>query len=595
MRRQATLTTYLSPILLLAFLAGCGGDFTASSSVPPEESSSFQDDGQNDDRETGEWMLSPVDGNTFSTPKRQGAELKVELVTANGETRSGETVRFALGNGEADADLGSRRVSTDEAGVAAVQFRAGSTLNTYTVVASHPEAEDLELHVEVVPLPKGNLAVTVSDANTDPVSLETIQIRMYPKAELTCDQFDGLDDPAGATYSRRIPSASDAANFEKLAPNSEWTAVAHGYGASGKALAAGCQGAVSVDPGATKDVTVPLELLRLDPEGTYQVTSHWDLTSTVNVEVPGGDMVTKIVDIVAEPVGGIFDKISDFVEDKTNSIVAAIVEHSDTAKTIKNEIDKRIENNGVLTNLRAAGRGLKEAINNLEVHSELQVDQAANDGSLTGTHTWKTAYVYYRAECGNKADPSCGRRELTLQSDQEGGLSDEFQGSVESFNQLKVGEHTIRVDVGHILVETLEKLIIPEMTDGAASTLEGAVKHWFDCEGMAQDLKDDGTLCVAGRCLAKSTVANACNSSISWAVDTDDFIQNLLNHKATITMKGPGTLAVPNDRGVIETIDEGTFDATVQKVGQTATSSVQADWSAKNMSVVDSDDGNRGN
>ncbi|MFB6374156.1 MAG: hypothetical protein ABEN55_13825 [Bradymonadaceae bacterium] len=555
MRPTIDLAKFLSPLMAIGLLGGCS-EFMATSPT------------------------QPVDGNTFSTPKRQDAELNVELVAPDGDTQSGETVEFALKSDRADADLGSRRVTTDRGGVASVQFRAGETLDTYTVVASHPQATDLELHVDVVAAPKGALTVTVSDAGLDPVSLERTRVRMFPADDLSCDAFSGLDELEGATFDRRIPSTSDRASFEDLAPESSWTAVAHGYGASGKALAAGCKGGISVTPGESRDVTVPTELLRLDPEGRYDVTSHWDLGSTVAVDVSGEDMIGQIVGIVTEPASGIFGKIANFIEDKTNSLVASVVERSETARKIKNAIDRRLSN-GVVGNLRATGRGLKEAMNNLEIHSELRVGPVDTDGSLSGTHVWKTAYVYHRADCDQNAPPSCGRRKIQLQSDRSDGLRDRFDGRVASFDQLHVGEHTIRFDVGHVLVKTLEKLIIPEMTDGAASTLEGAVKHWFDCRGMARDLRQDGTLCVAGQCLSASTVESACTASISWAIDADDFVRNLLNHKATITMAGPGTLSVPNDRGTIETIDEGTFDATVRKVGQSATSSVKTDWSGK--------------
>lgn len=581
MRHMTQIKQIVALMAVGTFVVGCGDFQSGQTSAEPK--AGFAED-QPDQPDQGEWMLSPVDGNVQTVPRGKTAQLKVELVDPDGKTRADETIDFEMvESSAAGSKLASQFGVTDDKGIASVEFRAGTTLSNFEVKATHREADPATFDVEVTPLPKGHLAVTFNDAGTDAAPLGAVDVSLYPKEQVDCSNFDGLAKLGMAPRQRRVPDTSKRALFEMLEPNSTFTVVAHAFGPGSRPLAAGCRSEVDTVSGKTKKVRVDLGLLPLDPQGTYDVQSTWDLTSAVGQQAPAGEKINKIVEIFADPAQSLIDRFGKEIEEATSSLIAMAIKNSSVAQKIKNEINQRIQQNGLLDKLNKVSDGLKQTVSNLEVESQLTVQSPEEDGQVGGKDVWKTAYVYYKANCGPNASPDCGRREVELTSDQSGGLESSWTGRVKEYNKLDIDPHTIRVDLGHLLVEVLQKVVVPELTNGKANTIEGAVKHWFDCQGFAQNLANSGQLCAGGFCVPQSTIESACTATVGNAFDYKKIVAENLAVKMTLEVGGNGTLSKLNSNGKVAEIVDGTFQgwARTQVAGNTAP--VKATWSGERV------------
>jgi hypothetical protein len=559
------------------FAGGCSdfiGSGTASSGFTNEQP----------DRSDGKWMLAPVDGHQLTAPRGKSIRIGFELVDPNDETRADEVINFELtDNAGSDASLASELATTDDSGVATVQFRAGTTLDTVTVQANHRETAPTALNVETKPLSEGNLSVTVEDSQASPAKVGAVDIRLYPADQFDCEEFNGLADMPAPERTQRIPTVDERALFETVAPNTDMTAVALGRGRQADHLAAaGCQSNIEASPGETETAEVRLDELPLDPQGTYKITSFWDMTKVVDGTLPVvGTRISKVIDAVADPAGAIFGKVRTYIEDNVSSIVAFAVDNSETARKIKEAIDRRVQQNGITDKLNKVSEGLEQAMTNLEIRSTLTVGSRDETGEVMGNDEWRVAYVYNRDQCAADAPPECGRTEIPLQSEQPDGLSANWTGRVNHYHELTVDEHTIRLDLGHLLSQVLTKAVIPRLTDGNATTLEGAVQHWFDCAGLAQSLVSNGDVCAAGVCIDQSTVESACTTAITKTFDYEQLLADQFAIQAALEVSSTGTLDELSDQAKVQKITDGASDAAVRTIGGNATAPAKGTWTGE--------------
>lgn len=532
------------------------------------------------DTEKERWVLSVVDSNTVSLPKGTTEEIKVQLADPGEGVVSEETVVFKVpGDKSGSSSLAERRATTNADGIASVTFRAGLDLETVAVRADHYRADGVDIYVEVTEPADGSLRVEFAEPRRDGGDLHTTQVGLHPSHEFSCSTFDPLAEREEAPRNQIAADPSKRVTFSELDPESTYTVAVRAENRTGLRAAAGCRDGVEIPAGAEGETTIDLSYLPLDPSGTYDLASTWDLTSFVEAEELFGESTANLIDFAADPTQALFDSFTDKLEEWTSRTVALAVEHSSIAADIKGAIDDRLRENGLPEKLRNSASSFRETIKGLEIRGRLEVSERKRDAKITGSQVWETAHVQPSEDCSSD-DPACRQYAIELQSDVEGGLAASWEGRIEGYNELVMNEHTIRIDAGDLATQILEKVVLPRLTDGAATTFEEAIHYWFDCDELAGNISEKGTLCVSEHCIPESTVASACNAMVDTSIDTEKFVDGLLDVTVAFEVEGDATMTTRNARDEVETIERGSFGGSIRTIGNHTTAPAEARWSA---------------
>ena len=482
-------------------------------------------------------------------------------------------------SGPASGRLSATRSITNQDGLAEIRFNAGDQIADFTVTAQFSDIEPVTFVLSVLEPALGALLVRTVNPEAHLYDVSPIEIALYERATFRCEWFERGERPAGAMGTVELFDTSESAHIEALDSTLTYTIVATGFGDLGEIAATACVDEISVSQGRTSEVEVVLELLPLGPQGTYELTTHWDFSEAVS---ESGDIGSTLVDALAifeDPGAALteyaLDALEGAVTDWVGDLAGLFILSTGLDVLIADEINATIDANESLRNLFSLGCDLRRMITRLEVGSLLEVGKLGSDLELVGTDTWTSVGVCdftpdpdFEVGACDEA-PDCERVGLSV--DDLAGEPDSaerqpfvghWRGTVVDYNQLVIGEHALDMNYGALIMEVLESIVLPALTgEEGRVTLTDYMLDAIDCDSLAESITGGAPICM-GVCVETDDLAGFCEGAVSIVFGTmvEGFMSDLSLDAVVTVEHGVATLVNDDTDLEVERLLEGHFD-----------------------------------
>lgn len=484
-----------------------------------------------------------------------------------GEPMEGERVSFAIVEEESvAARLQSANVDTNADGLAGQRLSAGATPGRIVVRVFSPCANSIDIEIEVLELPTGNLRVAFNYPFRDLYDVAPIDVRLYLADEIRCSEIVRGEVPAGEVYEAEARDTTSSVTFEGLLTDTEFTVLAVGRGEWGERAAHGCADSVFVREGRTQDLTVDLFLIPLDPVGDYDVLSHWDFRDAIAESGEVGQMIVDILDIFENPGRGLLDFVMDLVEDFVGGIISVAIDFfldiTGLDDVIEDAINGLIDSSPFLSDIVTIGRDLRAIIAELEVISELNIGKLGSDYEVFGVDKWLGLALYWRLGCEEADGPDCGRIPVVLDSVDLGLLRGDWTGRVVGYDRLDIDRHPIDFEYGRLILYVLEYLVLPAITgDPGPVTLRDLMSAILNCAGIGDAIAGDGDcICALGACICDDDIEGFCDDFIGLVFGPlfRGFVEGL-SFDAVLDIRGSATMINRDENLAVDALVEGDY------------------------------------
>ena len=479
-----------------------------------------------------------------------------------------ERLRFVIVEEESVAGrLSSENVRSNADGLAAVRLSAGATSGNIKVRVFSPCANSIDIDVEVLELPTGNLRVGFNYPFRDLYDVAPIDVRLYIADEIRCSEITRGEVPPGEILGAEARDTSATHTFESLPVDQEFTVLATGRGEHGERAAHGCADSVFVRDGRTNDLTVDLFLIPLDPVGDYDVLSHWDFREAIAESGEVGRMIVDILDIFEDPGRGLLDFLMDLIEDFVGGIISFAIDFfldiTGLDDVIADAINGIIESSPFLSDIVTIGRDLRAIIAELEVIEELNIGKLGSDYEVFGVDRWTGLALYWRLGCEEEDGPDCGRIPIELDTVDLGLLRGDWTGRVVGYDRLDIDRHPIDFEYGRLILYVLEYLVLPAITgDDPPVTLSDLMSSIINCDGLGDWIAggDGDCRCALGACICDDDIEGFCEDFISLVFGPffRGFVEGL-SFDAVLDIRGSGTLVNVDENLQVDAITGGDY------------------------------------
>ena len=530
----------------------------------------------------------PSVGNAYLLVANGGAERPVALGTTtplevilierlSGEPVGQQEIRFEIVEGEEYASLASRASQTDDDGLGRVDLRVGQAEGTMRIKVTHASANDLEFTLTVQPRAAGDVEVSFVNSAPSIMQLQQIDVRLHDASDFSCNEFLPLRLQPETDQFYTVPTVREKVDFVGLDAEKKYVVTGIARGSRLQIAAGGCVDDVRVAADDVTKVEVGLALIPLNPVGRYDVTSNWDFTEAVAESGPVGATIVSVLNIFIDPGQAIYDGIIDLVDYAVGGLIGGAINTflnlTGLDDDFKDLINDAVEDNDTLRQVRDAGRDLRSVIANLEVTSELVIGKLSSSYEFTGTDNWLGVTLYWRWNCDANAPPECGAIPIVAEDGSDfanlGVLSTVWNGRVVAYDQLQIDTHPITLRYGRLIIYVLEKVIIPQLTNGNATSLSEAFAYWIGCDSLATRITgSDGEICALGACVRDDQIAGFCTSTVTTLFGFADAAITNLEFDIGLTVGGEGKLIEIDSDGFVDKIEEGIYSGTLS-VGST--------------------------
>lgn len=552
-----------------------------------------QADGQNN-----AYLMVPTAGTDIAGEVTGDVELGVMLYDrSSGEPVENAPVQFDVSD-EEDEDplsLTAGQVYSDEQGVAAVEAFLGTQEGTWEVEATNSSSNSVTFEVQILPAETGDLEVELVHPAPGIMDLSDIDLRVYRASHFDCNWFEPLltqdEETVADAYT---PFVGDSVTVENLSVNNAYVVTAIARGEQGQIAAGGCMSSVIVQADQTTDREMILQLIPLNPAGTYDVLSHWDFTDALADAGPAGSVIVTVLDIFENPGQGIYDEIINLVGELVGGLISATIDQflsmTGLDTQLQNAINNFIDDSDGLSAVRDAGQELRQVVANLEVHSELSIGKMAQDFEFRGQDNWLGLTLYWSGLCeDNDPDPDCDAIELKAEQDGEfadlGVLSSSWTGRVAAFDQLQIDQHAVSLRYGRLIRFILNDVMLPAVTDGNANSMSEAFSYWFGCDSIVGTIISGDEVCAFDYCLEADTVEDFCETAVSTVFSFADILIDSLEYDMGLRLGGEGRLIEETSDGLVDRIEDGVFEGYIDDGdGSGTTSSFSATFEAQRAS-----------
>ncbi len=490
-----------------------------------------------------------------------------------------ERLRFAIVEEESvSGRLSSENVRSNADGLAAVRLSAGATPGVVKVRVFSPCANSIDIDVDVLELPTGNLRVGFNYPFRDLYDVAPIDVRIYLADEIRCSEISRGEVPPGEMLGAEARDTSATHTFESLPVDQEFTVLATGRGEHGERAAHGCSDSVFVRDGRTNDLTMDLFLIPLDPVGDYDVLSHWDFRDAIAESGEVGRMIVDILDIFEDPGAGLLEFLLDLVEDFVGGNISFAIDFfldiTGIDDVIADAINGLIESSPFLSDIVTIGRDLRAIIAELEVIEELNIGKLGSDYEVFGVDRWIGLALYWRLGCEEEDGPGCGRIPIELDTVDLGLLRGDWTGRVVGYDRLDIDRHPIDFEYGRLILYVLEYLVLPAITgDPGPVTLADLMSSILNCAGLGDWIAggDGDCRCALGACICDDDVEGFCEDFIGLIFGPifRGFVEGL-SFDAVLDIRGSGTLVNADDNLQVDAITNGDYIGNMY-IGETPT------------------------
>jgi hypothetical protein len=571
LRRPYTVALFF--VSLLAFAMGCGDARLTSTGFDPAfegegpsgpRPRADAGDGGAGDRDTSiprdEPFVPPDDELTcILLPMTRGdvfvgvdsnVQLGVYQFDLSGNPMADAQISFGILEEESDARLSAERVRTDTDGFAGVRLNGGSEPGFVTVRVVTSCARSIDIEVEILDLPTGDLNVRFNYPFADVLAVSPVRVDLHPTDTFVCRDRRPGELPAGALRTESAGSTLGSVDFEGVGVDQVLTVVVTAFGPRGERAAQGCVDSVTVREGRTTEITVDLFLLPLDPVGTYDVLSWWDFRDAIADSGPVGALIVQILDIFDNPGRGLYDFILNLVTDFAGGLIGGAIRFfldiTGIASLIQNAINNLIDSSPLLSSIVTIGRDLRAIIAQLEVISVMEIGKLDSTFEVFGVDNWVGLSLYWRLGCTPADPPDCGRIPVILDTVDLGLLRGEWRGRVLGYNRLDIDRHPIDFAYGRLILYVLEYLVLPAITgDPGPVTLADLMARIVNCRGIGEAVGGGpgGCRCALGACVCAADIEGFCRSFIDFTFGglLRSFV-NALSFDAVLDIRGSVSL-----------------------------------------------------
>lgn len=541
---------------------------------------------------TDEYFMVPAVQPDLVVNVTETAPIEVFLYSKKtGAAVGGQSISFQLIEVADGVSLSALTSTTLEpSGSAAVDLRAGATEATVVVRADHPSSNAVDFNISILPLSVGGLRVT--PVNTAPSIMDLVdpEVRLYRNADFSCDEFRPLFGQVDPITMQTSPRTGEPVVFDALSTRETFVLTGLARGERGQIAAAGCMDGVSTIADQQRNVDLLLQLIPLNPVGTYDVVSNWDFTDAIADSGTVGSIIVRVLALFENPGLAIYNEIINLVDALVGGIISGaldlFLDLTGLDEDFQNLINDFIAGNEALSKVFQAGSDVRDVIANLEVHSELTIGKLSSNYEFRGTDNWTGIVLYWRWNCDVNAPADCGAIPLVVDSQGEigslGVLSSEWTGRIVAYDQLQIDTHTVSLRYGRLIIYILNEVILPEITDGNAHSLSEAFAYWIGCDSLASSITgSDGEICALGACIQDTQIESFCQGAVSTIFGFADLIVRSLEFDLGLHLGGQGRLIELDSDGFVDKIEDGEFTGYMQSSDASAPSSpFTATWEA---------------
>lgn len=497
---------------------------------------------------------------------------------------SGEMISFAIMDDAGESTLTAGRTLSDMNGYARVTFFAGPDVRDYTIEVRHAAAgQAVRFEVNALDLPSGDLRVRFDYQG--PVALDQLEVYLVPRPSW-CDAPYYLAPPDEVALSQNGLGVQDFFEARGLVAGERFAAVARARTASSGALAAGgCTGDIRINEDETREVTISLLLLPMDPSGNYEVINHYDFTDAIPGTV--GEVVNNLVRFFGDAnhereVGGIiFDVVEELAREAAGAIGGLVVDliRGWVEDDLNRLINEYIDNDGPewLRDFFTIGSDLISVVSNMEVISEINLTKARSDGTFEGSQNWVGLAFYWRLNCdGAPPEEQCGRYAFTMDDliENASGINlvfGQFSGRIHSYDQGVINLHNMDLQYGRLILFVLNQIILPAIANGATSISE-ALLNLANCPGFASRLTGGRDYLRIGgvNIVSRARIEQWCSSAMGITGTAATYLLNGLSVDMRMDLQGEMTFIEETDDLTVDRITEGRWWGAIRTADEMA-------------------------
>ncbi len=399
---------------------------------------------------------------------------------------------------EPDCSVGScgiflvKEGMTNEDGIVSVTFEAGEIPNVlYDIELGGKDALGDAWQINVNPVPKGTVRVNL--AYEGPVPIHAINVRLM-HGSFSCQQFNPvypwIDELDGQ---KTVPGIGSSVTWEGLGLGETYLVFATAMGPSEHLTAKGCVDAIHLIPAldGITDVTLDLNVVTLNPAGTYDATSTFDFTGAIPGQV--GDIINLVVDLFYNPGAFILDMVKLLVSQYIGSWVTDLA-FSLFEDALGDLITDWLLNNspGFIQDFFVIGQDLVQIVKSLTLTSELKISKLSSDYYVQGIQSWQGVILYWKLGCPKEDepgyDPECGAIPFSLTDLEESDvpmdlITGQFTGMIANFDNLIIDTHYIYLNYGKLILFVINEVLLPAVS--GFNSIEDLIYSLIDCEGIA--------------------------------------------------------------------------------------------------------------
>lgn len=577
MRRSYKMLIVLSALLVW----GCG---SLDRGPTPNSSSS------------NEYLLVPKSDKTLTGYPDEPVDINVYLYDSeSGDKLQGEPVSFRVVTtsvGE-ETRLSANQTYTNQKGLASVKARLSSIRSHAKVKVSHPRAKTIEFTVKGGTSGTGTLELDFKHPGQSILALDEVTARVYRDEGKRCDKMRPFEKPARAIRKKTTGQVSNTIKFRSINTRQEYLIFVRATGVNGQIAATGCLQKLRLEKHERVRKTIELQLVDLDPTGTYRITSHWDFTRAIRKSGTAGQIIMRALDLFENPGRALYREIIRAIRTYVNGLLATGVDQFLKTTRLNHRfidaINKTVRENDTLEKIKDAGSEIRDIVANLKINGVLQIGRTSGSNLFRGETNWTGITLHWEWLCGEDAPPGCGK--LHLEADPTGEIAElgvlksSWNGKVVSYNGLEIREHKLNLKYGKIISYVISDVVIPNLTNGKAHTLNKAFELWL-CGPLTKKVMDGKSeKCAMDTCVSDDKIDSICRDAVSTVFGAADAALSRLRLDLHLAVEGEARLKETNSDGNIDAIDRGTMQGVLQNKYEYVSSKVTADWSAERIST----------
>ena len=500
-----------------------------------------------------------------------------------GEAVEGERISWTIEGGDGTSLLSSAESLTSADGLAKVELLAGETLGPLTVIADYPEAQAVTFNVNVAELPNGDLKVNVVNAAANVLPVSPFDVYVYPSSEVRCRHLTPLTMPPNEIEIQQALMSGDSLLYEGLLSEDEYVVAGIGYDVNGKIVSKGCVEGVTIPNMDVAEIDLIMQLIPLNPVGTYRVRAYFDFGDALSQAGPFGETLVTIFDGFNNPGELIYDSVfaicSQFIPSFFCDAIEGVGGVLGIDDLLQDAINDAILGTSIGCTVVRAGCNVRDTVRNLQVLSTVFLSKLGANFGVFGSTNF-TGLILSWNDSDLELTNDALQNELQL-------LSGDWEGSIIGYDRLLIQSHPVDLRYGELIVYIVNNVVIPWMTNGNANSFRDALVYWINCDGIATGISN---IDVLGASVSYDAAYSACEGVVGFLGTLLGFGEALLslqNLPSTLTLAGEVTLGETTGDFQVDELRDGIWGGVIQFDGSSAP--VQATWSGCNVNTLGPD------